>query len=78
MFRTIYWNNSSSCSIGGYGYSITTEKINLLIPEIDIEKLLTKKSLTEKERFIKKVYKESINQKDKFKKGIYLQEYIEL
>ena len=69
---------SVSSGTGGYGYSITTENINLLIPEIDIEKLLTKKNLTEKEKFIKKVYKESINQKDKFKKGIYLEEYIEL
>lgn len=69
---------SVSSSTRGYGYTITKESINLLIPEIDIEKLLTKKNLTEKEKFIKTIYKESVNQKDEFKKGIYLEEYIEL
>lgn len=71
---------SISSGTRGYGYLISDDAINKLLPDIDINYYIDTrgKNLNKKEKFIKNVYFKSINNKDPFEKGVYYSEYYKL
>lgn len=71
-----------SVSVGtkNYGYRIAKENINILAPNLDIDKFISEKGkkLNDKEKFIKEVYDFYKSENKGFEDGIYKEYYIEL
>ena len=63
---------SRSIGSGGYGYSISKENIDALVPNIDLDKLIKKHgdNLSKDEEFIKKVYNHYKFKTDNFNREI--------